>query len=700
MRKQDRWLLWRYEWRDKAWDKVPYRARRPQQRASSTDPATWATFAEAHAAYKAGAWDGVGFVLGDGRAGIDLDDCRDSRTGTITAAARAIIARLRSYSEVSPSGTGIKTFVLGTLPPQGRKGEVELDGRKCKVEMYDAQRFFTVTGRHVRGTPTTVAKRTRDLAALHRRVVGAKAEERRTRSASITPVLDAADLALLQQARDAANGAKFTALWSGDTTGYKSRSEADLALCNFLAYWLDGDPGRIDRFFRHSQLMRPKWDHRRGAQTYGARTIGLALDGWRRTAAAAQAITVPPPPPAPAPELQVPAAGVLGVGREFAELHARYLETPLSFFYFAFLTYFGALVTKLVTLASELRPEPRLYTVLLGESATTRKSTALRKADDFFQSLGADHAPSVLMGVGSAEGLAAHLKEHPQHGAVLHLDELKSFIDKARNEASVLLPAVSTLFERDEYENRTKTTHVSIRGASLALLAASTIDTYASIFDPRFFSLGFLNRLWLVADRSTTSVPIPASIPEASLRPLRQRVTTIHTRLRTEFRRNHHRPVGLPISPAADCMFRDWYGARQGSIFESRLDTYGHRLMVLLAASSEKAEVDVPVMTAVLALLDYQLSARRLCDPVNAENRIAAMEEKIRRQLSRGTLSDRELKRRVHSERDGLWVFSTATKNLLAAHELQRDPTTTAWSLIPTPVPTAVPTPPETEQPQ
>jgi hypothetical protein len=78
---------------------------------------------------------------------------------------------------------------------------------------------------------------------------------------------------------------------------------------------------------------------------------------------------------------------MVGIGREFAELYAQYLEPPAAFFYFTFLTYFGALVAKKITLASELRPEPRLYVVLLGESATTRKSTALHKVDEFFRSL-------------------------------------------------------------------------------------------------------------------------------------------------------------------------------------------------------------------------------------------------------------------------------------------------------------------------
>src|SRR4029434_6783416 len=106
--------------------------------------------------------------------------------------------------------------------------------------------------------------------------------------------------------------------------------------------------------------------------------------------------------------------------------YTQYLESPMAFFYFVFLTYFGALIAKKVTLETELRPEPRLYTVVIGESADTRKSTALRAVDIFFQSLGSPWAPAVLFGVGSAEGLAAELKDHSE--LILHYDEFKSFV--------------------------------------------------------------------------------------------------------------------------------------------------------------------------------------------------------------------------------------------------------------------------------
>ena len=91
--------------------------------------------------------------------------------------------------------------------------------------------------------------------------------------------LTAEDRSLLKKARAAANGPKFTRLWDGDWEEYDSQSEADLALCSILAFWAGPDADRVDRLFRHSSLFRDKWDEARGDQTYGEKTIALAMEG-------------------------------------------------------------------------------------------------------------------------------------------------------------------------------------------------------------------------------------------------------------------------------------------------------------------------------------------------------------------------------------------------------------------------------------
>ena len=91
--------------------------------------------------------------------------------------------------------------------------------------------------------------------------------------------LDLDDEELIEKARAATNGPKFERLWNGNTSGYESQSEADMALCCLLAFWTGGDPTQVDRLFRESALSRKKWDevHYADGSTYGEKTSERAI---------------------------------------------------------------------------------------------------------------------------------------------------------------------------------------------------------------------------------------------------------------------------------------------------------------------------------------------------------------------------------------------------------------------------------------
>ena len=118
--------------------KVPMQANCPYP-ASSTNPATWASFEDALWAVEHGYYDYLGFVFNDnGIVGIDLDDGFDSN-GNISNLAYEIIGKCCSYTETSKSGRGFHIFVKGDVP---FKGKNNLAG----VEMYKTARFFIMTG--------------------------------------------------------------------------------------------------------------------------------------------------------------------------------------------------------------------------------------------------------------------------------------------------------------------------------------------------------------------------------------------------------------------------------------------------------------------------------------------------------------------------------------------------------------------------
>ena len=100
------WVSWRWDaTKGGRRTKVPYRAARPNTKASSTDPSTWSDVATAIAAAEQA--DGIGFcLLNSGFGGFDIDNCRDAATGAIDAWAKELVGRAGSYTEVTVSGTG------------------------------------------------------------------------------------------------------------------------------------------------------------------------------------------------------------------------------------------------------------------------------------------------------------------------------------------------------------------------------------------------------------------------------------------------------------------------------------------------------------------------------------------------------------------------------------------------------------------
>ena len=183
-------------------------------------------------------------------------------------------------------------MVRGRLPCSGTGRRRQLrnaqgtGGKAAEIEAYHFGRFFALTGIHVDGTPRKVEQRDAELAALWDRFFGSTSCRRSVcgqRTPALSCARSASDAQLLDLARKASNGARFSRLFdAGSPEDYDGdHSRADLALCGMLAFWTNGDPARIDQLFRRSALMRPKWDERHAADgaTYGEMTIRTALGG-------------------------------------------------------------------------------------------------------------------------------------------------------------------------------------------------------------------------------------------------------------------------------------------------------------------------------------------------------------------------------------------------------------------------------------
>jgi hypothetical protein len=250
-----RWVGWVYKLNDKGeWDKPPLNCRTGRP-ANCIDPSTWVSFDRAVDALKKQRFDGIGFVFTreDGFVGVDLDRCRHAEKSKEDAWAYEIVKRLNTYTELSPSGTGLKCIIRGTLPD----GSV----RKGQIEVYDQAKYFAITGQRIKTTPATLQQ----------------ADIRGLCYALALPARD--DDTVIRMAKQARNGVKFQRLWSGDFNGYQSQSEADLALCEMLAYWCGPNVDQIERLFSRSELAkRRKWERRE--ENYRDPTIEQGLKKW------------------------------------------------------------------------------------------------------------------------------------------------------------------------------------------------------------------------------------------------------------------------------------------------------------------------------------------------------------------------------------------------------------------------------------
>jgi len=258
--------------------------------AGSTNSNTWATFDEAVAQIgkTATLWldnekknvqvevAGVGINLETTELlGLDIDHCieRDENRKVVETEtlrkARNFWQRVDSYTEISPSGTGVHILVKAknTNPDLNKNGLPK--GLKDIVpgyELYDNGRYFTVTGNALQGCKgiqerqgvvDQIIKEWRELrekSKVSSSVVSSKNTGERVEAPE-------SNIDLWVKMYNSEKGIEIRELYNGDLTRYGGdHSRADQALCDHLAYWTNCNRARMDAMFRESALMREKWN--------------------------------------------------------------------------------------------------------------------------------------------------------------------------------------------------------------------------------------------------------------------------------------------------------------------------------------------------------------------------------------------------------------------------------------------------------
>lgn len=251
LKKLKQWVCW-------GGDKLPKNPKTGKN-AKSNDPQTWADFDTAVKAIDKYLFDGIGFMFDKGYFGVDLDNSSDELNDEF-------ISQLKSYAEYSKSGKGIHVICRGKLP-KGRR-------RKGNIEMYDSGRYFIMTGNQI--GDYDIRDCTEEIKPLHDKYLNT--EKRETIQEQPQQPVQLTDDEVISKARNSKNGMLFQVLFSGNWENfYPSQSEADMALCNMLAFWTGKNEEQMDRIFRQSNLYRDKWDRKQSGTTYGHITILNAI---------------------------------------------------------------------------------------------------------------------------------------------------------------------------------------------------------------------------------------------------------------------------------------------------------------------------------------------------------------------------------------------------------------------------------------
>src|SRR5262249_55227068 len=245
--------------------KPPHCAHDLRRHASSTNARTWSTFEAAVAVVEAGKADGIGFAMCAPYVFLDLD------SGLTPAEREAIAFSVSSYTEESVGGEGLHVICRGNLSGGRHPGS---------FGVFQEARLCYFSGRRLEELPATIEDRQDELDAVLAEYLPTSPIGGTSAIADAQPV-DLEDEELIEAGKTLLP--KFAALWAGDWSGYDSHSQADLALCSYLA-WLTGrDVPRIDRMFRASGLMRDKWNRQTldGRFDYRDPTIETAIAGTK-----------------------------------------------------------------------------------------------------------------------------------------------------------------------------------------------------------------------------------------------------------------------------------------------------------------------------------------------------------------------------------------------------------------------------------
>lgn len=596
-------------------------------KAKTNDPDTWSTYEQTADTYiSTKRYAGIGFIIteNDPFTGIDLDKCVDP-SGEIQPWAKDIIKRFDSYTEFSPSGTGVHIIIQASKP-----------GPRCRIfthpqiEVYDKVRFLAITGNIVPGCSNNIQPSANELSIFYTEIFGPPEQEleptvkRRIMNANPS---DLSDWELIEKAKASKISPRFTDLWYGNAGAYNNDlSSATMAFCNDLAFWTVDDSERMDRILRQSGLMRDKWDSRRPQGTWGSMTIQKAInsphevyqpDKFSSSKRLDKAISeqddnarikVTPVDDEEYSELSssidfeslIPPLTYLDSYVEYAKTLT---DAPVEFHLAAGLsTVAAALENRVYITAWGQRIYPNLWMLLLAPSGFYRKSTAINIG---IRCLRGQCEDVLMPNDFTREKLIEFMDKKPS--GLISVYEFGDLLAQMQREYNCgMKEFLTNIYDGHPYKRATKKETSSIVDPSLSILAASTIDWIHDRITEGDVRGGFLARFLFWPSTQKNGWMGLSSVPDTGIMELLQNALGAFNSIEIG-------SVGFPKSVVD--RYNDWNRGHEEEIndkklpselqgFYTRMATY-----VLKIAMIYQVVLDAETpMTLNLESLEYSIS--------------------------------------------------------------------------------------------
>lgn len=626
LREVPQWVLWKLEEVDGRKTKVPYTI--GGSKASTTNPTTWGAFNNALEVLNGfDEYAGIGFVFVPPFVGVDLDKCRDPETGIVKPWAIDAITMLDSYTEYSPSKTGFHILLKGDLPAAGN--------RKGPVEIYTKARYFTVTGDHVPGTPTTV--NSRDLKDFHKKFI-------RSSSGNYSTPKDS------------------------------SLSAVEFKLACEIARELGPNCTPEDvklEFFKRADY-RDKWA---GHATYIDRTIKVAIEKVYVAATTSPKVSAPAVSTTeeedepeiveePLPEFPV-VPGTIG---ELSD--ALCPDVPREFKIMALVTRAGLMLSGRVKLEGETHLQPRFYTCMIapphaGKTAANNEVERLfLPKHDYLSVTSIDSGPALVDTFQEISEKYALYDARGERAArlLLNPDELRDLFEKAKaskESRNSIGSELLKLFEANNTGNRSRQNGVKeISNAHLAIIGGAPPQVYEEMWNSTGGAASGLQSRF-------TLVTTDKKMPEVQAKWSAEEVAEISGKLRKQM---ENPPQEIRTSPEALTLFREWWRStprdRQS---EARIADLVKRFLMVLVVTNGMDTIEPWIMKVGIAFGNYQIALREKFNPDDASGWVQGFEQRMLKAYRKhGELTERQLRRLISPEKHkgGFGPYLQATKNL------------------------------------